>query len=230
MRNRIPNILAVALTLLLSMPGYLGNTALAANPVDVTIADSPDPVVSGTILMYTWTITNNGGSKVSNVVGTTHVDLAGIGVPPQLVITSNVGTCAQANGTVNCNAGTLNGGQVWTVTIRGLVNAPGGSTLNNTVTVTGTKSATTFSTSGSATTLVTGSGPGGPLPDLSVQKTGPANVAILSLFTYTLTVNNTGTANAANVRVVDNLPAGVPFRSASGTSLLNYLHAAPTRT
>ena len=199
MRIRIANVGALLFALVLSVtPGYLGNAALAANPVDVTVVDSPDPVTSGQILQYTWTTTNTGGSKLNNVVGTTHVDLAGIGVPPQLVITSNVGTCTQANGTVTCNAGILNGGQVWTVTIRGLVNAPAGSTLNNTVTVTGSKSAQTFSVSASATTLVTGSGPGGPQPDLSIQKTGPATVPISADFAYTLNVNNTGQANASN--------------------------------
>ena len=30
--------------------------------------------------------------------------------------------------------------------------------------------------------------------------------------TYTLTVNNTGTANATGIKVVDTLPAGVPSR------------------
>ena len=230
MRNRIPTLFAVLMALLLSMPGYLGNTALAAVPITVSVADSPDPVVSGQILMYTWTVTNTGGAKVTEVVGTTHVDLAGIGSPPQLVITSNVGTCAQLNGTVTCTAGVLQGGQVWTVTIRGLVNAPTGSTLNNTVTVTGTKSAQSFSVSASATTLVLGSGPGGDKPDLSIQKVGPGTVVTADAFTYQLTVNNTGTMNASNVKVIDNLPAGVTYVQATGTSLFTCSYAAPTVT
>jgi len=230
MRNRIPNVLAILMALLLSMPGYFGNTALAASPLSVVVTDSPDPVQSGQILMYTWTVTNNGGAKVTEVIGTTQVDLAGIGVPPQLVITSDVGTCAQANSTVTCNAGTLQGGQVWTVTIRGLVNAPSGTVLNNTVTVTSSKSAQTFSDSGSATTLVLGTAPGGDKPDLSVQKVGPASVVISDFFTYQLTVNNTGNANASNVKVIDNLPAGVTFVSATGTSLFSCSYAAPAVT
>ncbi|MDP9280806.1 MAG: hypothetical protein M3P38_01775 [Chloroflexota bacterium] len=212
------------------MPGYLGNTALAAVPITVSVVDSPDPVVSGQILMYTWTVTNTGGAKVTDVVGTTHVDLAGIGSPPQLVITSNVGTCAQLNGTVTCTAGVLQGGQVWTVTIRGLVNAPAGSTLNNTVTVTGTKSAQSFSVSASSTTLVLGSGPGGDKPDLSIQKVGPGTVVQSDSFTYQLNVNNTGTMNASNVTVIDNLPAGVTYVLATGTSLFTCSYAAPTVT
>ena len=230
MKRRIPSVFAFAMTLLLSMPGYLGNTALAAAPISVAVVDSPDPVTSGQILMYTWTVTNTGGAKVTEVVGTTHVDLSGIGSPPQLVITSNVGTCSQINGTVTCNAGVLQGGQVWTVTIRGLVNAPSGTTLNNTVTVTGTKSAQSFSVSASATTLVLGSGPGGDKPDLSIQKVGPATVVVSTAFTYQLTVNNTGTANASNVKVVDNLPAGVTYGLATGTSLFVCSAVAQTVT
>ena len=37
--------------------------------------------------------------------------------------------------------------------------------------------------------------------------------------TYTLTVNNTGTANATGVKVVDTVPAGLTAISANGTSL-----------
>ena len=37
--------------------------------------------------------------------------------------------------------------------------------------------------------------------------------------TYTLTVNNLGTANATDVKVVDTVPAGLTGISASGTSL-----------
>ncbi len=37
--------------------------------------------------------------------------------------------------------------------------------------------------------------------------------------TYTLTINNTGTANATGVKVVDTVPAGVTGITATGTSL-----------
>src|SRR6266511_386244 len=101
MRSRVANVLVVVFALLLSMPGYLGNTALAATPITVSVADSPDPVNSGQILMYTWTVTNTGGAKVSDVVGTTQVDLSGIGSPPQHVIEQRRDLCeAQRNGDV----------------------------------------------------------------------------------------------------------------------------------
>ena len=45
--------------------------------------------------------------------------------------------------------------------------------------------------------------------------------------TYTLTVNNVGTANATNVRVVDTLPAGVDLRI-TPTSTTSLFTCTPT--
>ncbi len=101
---------------------------------------------------------------------------------PQLTITSSKGSCTQGgpNGNlVTCDAGTLNGNQVWTVTIRGQVTAANGATLNNTASVTGTKSAQTFTTTGSVSVLVSGgTGGGEDLPDLTINKTGPTSVGL----------------------------------------------------
>ena len=198
------------------------------SPVSVVKTASTNPVASGAELTYTITVTNLGSSKVDNVVMTDQVN--GVGVIqsppalPQLTITSSKGTCSQggpSGNLVTCNAGTLSGRQVWTVTIRGQVTAADGTTLNNTASVTGTKSAQTFTTTGSVAVDVRGgTGGGNPLPDLTLNKTGPTSVALNTPLTYTLTVNNVGTANTANVRVVDTLPAGVtlsatPFETTS---------------
>ncbi len=198
------------------------------SPVSVVKTASANPVELGAELTYTITMTNLGSSKVNNVVMTDQVN--GVGVIqnppalPQLTITSSKGSCTQGgpNGNlVTCDAGTLNGRQVWTVTIRGQVTAANGTTLNNTASVTGTKSAQTFTTTGSVSVDVRGgTGGGSPLPDLTLNKTGPTSVALEGDLTYTLTVNNVGTANTANVRVVDTLPAGVtliadPFETTS---------------
>ena len=173
-------------------------TADPASPVSVVKTASSNPVASGAELTYTITITNLGGAKVDNVVMTDQVNGVGVvSVPPglpQLTITSTKGTCDQGgpNGNlVTCNAGTLSGRQVWTVTIRGQVTAANGTTLNNTASVTGTKSAQTFTTTGSASVDVRGgTGGGSDLPDLTINKTGPTSVAPGSDFAYTLTVNN----------------------------------------
>jgi uncharacterized repeat protein (TIGR01451 family) len=52
-------------------------------------------------------------------------------------------------------------------------------------------------------------------PDLALLATGPATVTLGNSVTYTLTVNNVGTANATGVTVTDALPGGVEFVAAS---------------
>ena len=99
------------------------------------------------------------------------------------------------------------------VTIRGIVTASSGTTINNTATVSGTRSAQNFTSTTSTSTLVTGGST--PLPDLTIAKTGPTSVVKSAPMIYTLTVNNLGTANATNVKVSDTLPAGVTLNPAT---------------
>jgi uncharacterized repeat protein (TIGR01451 family) len=190
-----------------------------SSPVTVAIVDSPDPVASGSQLGYTITVVNTGGSKLTNVVLSDQVNgVAGIGVPPQLQLSSTRGSCSQSGNLVTCNAGSIEGNGSWMVTILGVVTAANGSVINDTATVSGTRSAQNFTTTATATTLVSNGGGSG-LPDLTIGKAGPTSVQVNAPMTYTLTINNTGTANATGVKVVDTLPAGVTNISATGTSL-----------
>jgi uncharacterized repeat protein (TIGR01451 family) len=189
-----------------------------ASPVTVSIVDSPDPVASGTQVLYTITVVNTAGSKLTNMLLSDQVNgVAGIGVPPQLQLSSTRGSCNQSGNLVTCNAGTIEGGGTWVVTIRGVVTAASGTVINDTATISGTRSAQNFTTTSTATTLV--SGGSGSLADLTIGKAGPTSVVVSSPLTYTLTINNTGTANATGVKVVDTLPAGVTSITATGTSL-----------
>ena len=190
-----------------------------ASPVTVSIVDSPDPVASGSQLLYTVTVVNTAGSKLTNLLLSDQVNgVAGIGTPPQLQLSSTRGSCNQSGNLVTCNGGTIEGGGSWVVTIRGVVTAANGTVINGTATVSGTRSAQNFTTTSTATTLVSNGGGSG-LPDLTIGKAGPTSVVINSPMTYTLTVNNSGTANATGVKVVDTLPAGITNIAASGTSL-----------
>src|SRR4051812_458034 len=191
------------------------------SPITLTKVDSPDPVASGQELTYTITAVNTGGSKITNAVLTDQVNgIGGIGVPPEFVLTSTRGSCTQNVNLITCNGGSIEGGGTWVVTIRGIVTASAGTTINNTTSVTGTRSAQNFTTTASASTLVSGGG-GTPMPDLTIAKTGPTSVPVSSPVTYTLTVNNLGTANAANIKVSDTLPFGVSGVSFSTTSLFS---------
>jgi len=54
-----------------------------------------------------------------------------------------------------------------------------------------------------------------PTVELSINKSGPANVPFGDLIDYTLTYANNGAADALSVRIVDAVPAGSTFVSAS---------------
>ena len=218
--------LVVAVSVL--QPGFATSVlADPASPISVTKSATPNPVASGAQLTYTIRVENLGGAKLDNVVMTDQVNGVGtIQQPPglpQLTITSTKGSCVQGgpNGNaVTCNAGTMAGREIWTVTIRGQVTASNGTVLNNTASVTGTKSAQTFNTNGSVSVLVQGgTGGGSPHPDLTINKTGPTSIGPNAPMTYTLTINNVGTANTSDVHVVDTLPAGVGLNSITTTSL-----------
>lgn len=155
-----------------SPPGGAVAPADAASPLAVTKTASPSPVASGTEITYFITVINTGGAKVNNVVLTDQINGVGaIGAPPQLVLTSTRGSCAQSNLRVTCSASTIEGGGTWTVTIRGIVTAPNGTTLNNIASVTCTKSAQNFTSTASVPALAQNGG-GSPLADLSISKTG----------------------------------------------------------
>jgi len=200
------------------------------SPIEISVVDTPDPVASGAQITYTITIANAGGSSLSNVVLTDQLNgVGGIGVPPQLQITSTRGSCTQTTTLVTCSAGNIEGRGPWTVSIRGIVVAPTGTVLNNTATVGGTRSAQSFSSTVTTTTLVAG-GSGSPLPDLTISKNGPSSVNVSSPMAYTLTVNNIGSVNASNVRVMDTVPSGLTGLSATGTSLFTCSIAGQTVT
>lgn len=228
--HRFSAALMSALLMLSALPAF-GMPVAAANPLSITNVDSPDPVVTGDELLYTMQIVNNGGAKISNVVLTDQINgVVGFGNPPLLDVVSSRGSCAQNNTQVTCDGGTIEGFGTWTVTVRGIVTAPTGTTINNIATVTGTKSAQTFTSSAAATTQVSGTGPGGPSPDLTIGKNGPLAVTPGSDITYTITVGNIGSANAIDVKVTDTVPAGVTGLSATATSLFDCSFVGQTMT
>jgi uncharacterized repeat protein (TIGR01451 family) len=228
--HRVGAAFMSALLILSALPA-LGAPVAAANPLAITNVDTPDPVASSEQLLYTIQITNTGGAKVSNAVLTDQINgVVGFGNPPLLDVVSSRGSCSQNNTQVTCNGGTIEGFGTWTVTVRGIVTAPTGTTINNIATVTGTKSAQTFTSSAAATTQVTGSGPGGTSPDLTIGKNGPLAVTPGSDITYTLTINNIGTANATGIKVTDTVPAGITGLSATATSLFECSFAGQTLT
>src|SRR4051812_37986612 len=161
-----------------------------ASPMTIIDVDSPDPVASGGQLTYSITMVNTAGAKVANAVLTDQLNgVGGIGVPPQLQISSTRGSCTQSTNLVTCNGGQIEGGGAWVVTITGVVTAANGTVINNTASVAVSKSPQNFTSTTTTTTTVRNGG-GTTLPDLTISKTGPTSVVAGAPLTYTLTVNN----------------------------------------
>jgi len=104
--RRLRAAAALGVLAFLAVPGRV--QADPVSPFTIANADSPDPVASGSQLTYTITMVNGGGAKATNVVFSDQVNgVGGIGVPPQLVLTSTRGTCTQNVNLVTCAAGTV---------------------------------------------------------------------------------------------------------------------------
>ena len=184
-------------------------TAVTASADLAITKTGPAAVVAGGSITYSLTVSNAGPSAADSLlvtdtlpVGVTFVSAEGSGW-----------TCTHVGSTsVSCTLPTLAAGTTAPV-ITVVVTAPSGAaSLSNTAAVTSaTADPDLTDNSASAPTQV------GASADLSVVKTGPATVLAGSSITYSLTVSNAGPDTALAVVLVDTLPAGVTFVSASGT-------------
>ena len=186
----------------------------AAN-LTVTKADSPDPVLLGSELTYTLTVTNRGPSDAADVTLTDTL-------PGSVEFASASAGCAEAAGTVTCALGTLGSGDSVTVSI--VVSTTAVSTITNSATVSSSVAdPSTGDNTATETTTVS------PAADLSVTKAdSPDPVLLGDELTYTLTVTNAGPSYDTLVSFTDTLPEGVSLVSStpsqgscSGTSTVS---------
>jgi uncharacterized repeat protein (TIGR01451 family) len=191
------------------------NTVTADINLNITKADAPDPVAPGGTLTYTLTVNNTG---TGNATGVVVRDTLPVGVTLMSIMATNGFACAPG-AVINCTNGTIAGGGSATITIVVTVNNNAPAMITNTATVdpdgaiVETNEADNTAT---ATTTVTAN------VDLTITKTDSADpVAPGQVFTYTITASNTGTGNAANVLLVDNLPVGVTVLNIDVTSFGN---------
>ena len=151
-------------------------------------SDSPDPVIAGTLMTYSITVTNAGPSDAESVQVS---DTLPGGVTPSGVVISNLGTVA-------ANSATSFSFQV-------TVDSDALGALTNAATV--TTSTTDTNAANDATqvvTTVTGEA------DLGIDKSdSPDPVIAGTLLTYSITVTNAGPSDAESVQVSDTLPGGV---------------------
>jgi len=181
----------------------------AAADLVLGVTDAPDPVVIGSNLTYTISVTNFGPSTASNVV--VSANLPGtvnfISASPGYTFGSNTVTFASLGNLAKDASLTLS------VVVQPFVVGP----TTNVVTVSSVATDPNLAdnTVADVATVVP------PSADLALGLLdAPDPVAIGSNLVYTLTVSNLGPATAINVKLTNTLPATVNFVSASPAGYL----------
>jgi large repetitive protein len=187
-----------------------------AQPVDLVIQkNGPAVVPAGSSITYTLTVSNAGPGSVS---GPTVTDI----VPNQVTNLSVV--CGAALGGANCGApsnfaftgNALNaaiaslpsGGSV-VLTISGTVGATVSGSFANTATITPPAGISDPSPANNTSMVNTTIGAVPNVADVSVVKTGTANVQVGGAIGYQLTVVNAGPGSANGTVLADNIPAAI---------------------
>ena len=173
--------------------------------LQIVKTDTPDPSVVGQQLTYQIIVTNTGPSTATNlqILDTLPVGLDFVSVD------SSAGTAGFAGGLITVDVASLNVGDSVTVDIvTTILSTFAGSTIANTATAEADEAQLV---SADAETTIN------PEIDLSITKSDSADpISQGAELTYTLTVRNDGPSQATNVEVVDTLPTGVTYVSASG--------------
>ncbi|HEX9756175.1 MAG TPA: hypothetical protein VGB26_00070 [Nitrospiria bacterium] len=176
--------------------------------LSVIKTDSPDPVLAGTQLTYTVTVTNNGPDNGTNVILTDTLT-------PGLTFisaTPSQGSCSETGGVVTCPLGNLANGLSATVTIVGIPTTDG--SITNTATVSGNEGDP--NSGNNSVSEITTVNPAS--SDLSIIKTdSPDPVLVGQNLVYTLTATNNGPSIANGITVTDTLDSSVTFLSATPT-------------
>jgi uncharacterized repeat protein (TIGR01451 family) len=177
--------------------------------LSITKSDSPDPVMIGDTLTYALDVSNAGPETASEVIVTDDLPASVTFVSA----TPTQGTCSHLAGTVTCSIGTLASGGNTTVDIEVTPNSAG--LITNTASVSSdTDDPDQTDNSDAEDTTVQAAATG--QADLKVRKEDgldPAKVG--RSLPYQIVVRNRGKDVATGVTLVDQLPAGVTFVSAT---------------
>jgi uncharacterized repeat protein (TIGR01451 family) len=188
-----------------NMPTF--DTTVTAPPAaDVAVVKvGPATVTSGTLITYTLTVTNGGAASAASVSLTDTLPAG------ETFVSASEGTGSGAS--FSDSIGTLAAGATRTITLVARVGSAvaGGTVLHNSATV-----STTTSESNSLNNVATfDTTVNAPEADVAITKTGPATATAGTQITYTLSLTNNGPSDAQGVTLVDTLPVGETFVSAS---------------
>jgi uncharacterized repeat protein (TIGR01451 family) len=174
---------------------------------DLSVAKTATASVGeGGTIVYVLTVRNDGPDAAPSVE---LVD----SLPASVSFVSASGSPVVSGRAVTWSKGTIPAGATRVDTVRAIAEVAG-EVVNVARVSGGLADPTPDDRRATATTTVAGA-------DLSIAKTGPAEVSIAQVITYQITLENSGPGRARSVTVRDSLPSGVVFLSASGGGTLS---------
>ncbi|WP_316822488.1 gliding motility-associated C-terminal domain-containing protein [Pedobacter gandavensis] len=201
------------------------STAVAVSSSVMTIASrkpelsitktGPATLVAGQNITYTITVNNFSTSDARGLVIADQVPGTITGVT-WLAVAGGAGmingTASGTGNAISLNADLPSGANnTITLTVKGKVASSFNGTLSNTATASPAEPGTVVKSASSTTTISR-------TPVLAIQKTGPATISAGQQINYTLTISNTGTADATNATITDAIPAGITNVSWTATA------------
>ncbi|MEO6950740.1 MAG: Ig-like domain-containing protein [Polyangia bacterium] len=185
-----------------------GAAPIACLPADVSIAlvSSAGTVQAGTSYSYTATVTNSGPDAAYDLITTLTLPSGVTGG----TITATGWSCVLVAQVLTCTQPVLLSGAVTTITIAATAPSTAG-TITASAQVSSRQDPNAMNNSASTDVIVKL-----PEADLSLTFGAPTATASNETFTYTFAVVNNGPASAPSLQIVDVLPAGITFVSATG--------------
>lgn len=213
-----PHVTSVANTATVSTARDSDSANNSATTGSVSTSAAPDLAIAkvavgaftvGQPASYTLNVTNVGSVATVGVIAVTD------NLPASLQFVSATGagwSCSVAGQLVTCtNSGPLAAGANSSITLTVIPSATAAPTVTNSATVTTPGDSNGGNNSANVQTPV-----GGTI-DLALDKSGPDSVVVGGQATYSLDVRNVGTVAVGGVvTLVDTLPPGLTFQSASG--------------
>jgi uncharacterized protein (TIGR03437 family) len=164
---------------------------LTSANLSITKSDSPDPVITGSNVTYTITVTNNGAANAQSVVVTDNLPAS---ISFVSCAANNGGVCSGEGNNRTITFSSLASGSSAIITIVATANGAAGSSISNTATVSSaTADANSGNNSASATTAVQAPQPGLSINDVALNEgnAGPT--------TFSFIVSLSAPANAGGV-------------------------------